>query len=389
MAAWKQILVALVVLVAAAAAWVAFFPGAPETLNRWGIDWAHASTPKSEAGKPGNAAADGKSRGDQNARQALVVTSPVTTATINDRLQAIGSSRAKATVTVTPYTSGRLVEFLVQSGAHVDKGQPIATLDSDTEIIAVERGKVAVQDAQSKLDRVRTLKASNATTAVAVTDAEVVLNTAKLQLREAELALERRSIAAPIAGTVGILPIEAGNYVTSTSAIATIDDRSSILVDFWVPERFAASVKVGAPLTASPIASPKDMLEGTVSAIDNRVDDKSRTLWVQALIANPGDALRAGMAFEITMKFPGEKYPAVSPLAIQWGTDGAYIWMIEDNKARRIPVRVIQRNTETVLIDAPVQSGDAIVTEGVQAVSEGGAVRFANQKPDTASGSGT
>ena len=61
----------------------------------------------------------------------------------------------------------------------------------------------------------------------------------RLALRDAELALERRSIVAPIAGIVGILPVEAGNYVTSQTAIATIDDRSSIIVDFWVPERFA------------------------------------------------------------------------------------------------------------------------------------------------------
>ena len=40
MAAWKQLLLALVVLVAAAAAWVKFFPGAPEILAGWGIEWA-------------------------------------------------------------------------------------------------------------------------------------------------------------------------------------------------------------------------------------------------------------------------------------------------------------------------------------------------------------
>ncbi len=217
----------------------------------------------------------------------------------------------------------------------------------------------------------------------------MALDNARLQLREAELALKRRSVVAPIGGTVGILPIEAGNYVTSQSAIATIDDRSAILVDFWVPERFAAAVKVGAPLTASPIANAKGVFQGTVSAIDNRVDEKSRTLWVQGLIENPADSLRAGMAFQVTMKFPGDTYPAVSPLAIQWGTDGAYIWTVEDGRTRRVAVRIIQRNTETVLIDAPVTSGDLVVTEGVQSVREDGEVLTANQgRPATgASGS--
>jgi len=387
MAAWKQILFALVVLVAAAAAWVRFFPGAPDVLERWGIEWAQASTPA--AGTDKAEAGNSQQGSTHRAGQTPVVTAPVSIATINDRLQTIGTGRAKATVTVNPYAAGRLTRFLVQSGAHVEKGQVIAKLDSDTESIAVDRARVGVQDAQSKLDRVKKLQASKAATLVAVSDAAVALENARLQLRDVELALERRSVAAPIGGTVGILPIEAGNYVTSQSAIATIDDRSSILVDFWVPERFAAAVKVGAALTASPIASPKDVFQGTVSAVDNRVDEKSRTLWVQGLIENPADSLRAGMAFEVTMKFPGDSYPAVSPLAIQWGTDGAYIWTVENGRTKRVAVRIIQRNTETVLIDAPVVSGDVVVTEGVQSVSEDGEVMIANRGRRAADASGS
>ncbi|TIW42498.1 MAG: efflux RND transporter periplasmic adaptor subunit, partial [Mesorhizobium sp.] len=287
-----------------------------------------------------------------------------------------------------PYSSGRLVEFLVESGAHVEKGQVIATLDSDTEVIAQDRAKVALQDAQAKLDRVKSLRASNAATAVAVADAEVVLANAKLALRDAGLALQRRSIVAPIAGVVGILPIAAGNYVTSQSAVATLDDRSSILVEFWVPERFAAAVKIGAQLSATPIANPNKAYTGTVSAIDNHIDEASRTLLVKAKIANPADSLRAGMSFQISMKFPGDSYPAVSPLAIQWGSDGAYIWAIVDGKAKRVAVRIIQRNTETVLIDAPIVSGDMVVTEGTQSVSEGSAVRIAGEEQRAADADG-
>jgi RND family efflux transporter MFP subunit len=383
MAAWKQIVFALVILVAAAAAWVRFFPGAPDVLARWGIDWVYAATPPTGAvDKAGQAGRGG------SGQQVRVVALPAASATINDRLQAIGTGRANASVTVNPYSTGRLIEFLVESGARVEKGQVIATLDSDTEEIAQDRAKVALQDAQAKLDRVKSLRASNAATAVAVADAEVVLANARLALRDAELALQRRSIVAPIAGVVGILPIAAGNYVTSQSAVATLDDRSSILVEFWVPERFAAAVKVGAQLSATPIANPNKAYTGTVSAIDNHIDEASRTLLVKAKIANPADSLRAGMSFQITMKFPGDSYPAVSPLAIQWGSDGAYVWAIVGGKAKRVAVRIIQRNTETVLIDAPIVSGDMVVTEGTQSVSEGGEVRIAGEEQRAADADG-
>jgi len=89
------------------------------------------------------------------------------------------------------------------------------------------------------------------------------------------------------------------------------------------------------------------------------------------------------------MKFPGQTYPAVSPLAILWGSDGAYVWQIEDGKAKRVPVRIIQRNTETVLIDAEIDSGDMVVTEGTQSVSEGGAVRLADAQQRAAGAEGS
>ncbi|WP_296745895.1 efflux RND transporter periplasmic adaptor subunit [Mesorhizobium sp.] len=377
MSSWKQIVVALVILVAASAAWARFYPGAPQVLARWGMDWAYGAVPPAQD----NAAGSSRTARNRAGQIVTIVASPAGTATINDRLQAIGTGRANATVTVNPYSSGRLVELPARSGSRVEKGDVIARLDSDTEVIARDRAKVGVGDAQAKLDRVKSLRASNAATPVAVADAEVALANARLALRDAELALERRSIVAPIAGTVGILPIAAGNYVTSQSAIATLDDRSSILVDFWVPERFAAVVKVGQQLSAAPLANTNRVYGGTVSAIDNHIDENSRTLLVKAIIANPADSLRAGMSFQIGMKFPGDTYPAVSPLAIQWGTDGAYVWAIENSKAKRVPVRIIQRNTETVLVDAAVESGDMVVTEGTQSVSEGGDVRIAGERP--------
>ena len=51
------------------------------------------------------------------------------------------------------------------------------------------------------------------------------------------------------------------------------------------------------------------------------------------------------------MKFPGDTYPSVNPLAVQWGTDGAFVWAIKDGKAKRTLVRIIQRNTDTVLVE--------------------------------------
>lgn len=376
MAAWKQIVFAVVLLAVAAGAWVRFFPGAPEILARWGIEWANAATPRADGDASGKAAPRAKA-GPQTA----VITAAVTGATINDRLQAIGTGRANATVAVTPYEAGRMTELTVTSGTLVKAGQVIARLDSQTEEIALERAKLAVSDAEGKFARTNTLRQSNAATSVQLADVQVVLNNARLAQRDAELRLERRSILAPISGVIGILPIEAGNYVTTQTTVATIDDRSTIIIDFWVPERFAGAVKVGAPLTAALVARPGQSFKGTVSATDNRLDEKSRTLRVQARIDNASDALRAGMSFQVAMGFPGDTYPSIDPLAVQWGTDGAFVWAIRDGKAKRTPVQIVQRNSEAVLVDADLTAGDLVVTEGIHVVREGASLLIASPAP--------
>ena len=375
MAAWKQLLLALVVLVAAAAAWAKFFPGAPEILASWGMDWARAAVDAKPTDEP-------EQPQRNNRPQTAVITAPVIEAVINDRLSAIGTGRANNSVTVKPYTSGRVTSIEVESGARIEAGTVIALIDSEVEEIALDRAKIALADAEAKLERVKSLRTANTATLVQVTDAELVVGNARLALRDAQLNLDRRSIRAPIEGIIGILPVEAGNYVTTDTVVATIDDRSRIKIDFYVPERFAANMVVGGRLKASPIARPEEVFDGTVSAVDNRVDDKSRTLLVQAEIPNDKDTLRAGMSFRISVEFPGDIYPSVDPLAIQWGTDGAFVWVIRDGKARRTPVRIVQRNTESVLVAAEgIAPGDTVVTEGVHAVRDGAEVLVAKSDP--------
>lgn len=306
-----------------------------------------------------------------------VVTAPVIVATINDRLSAIGTGRALRSVQVTPFTSGRLTEIVVRSGAELRAGDVIARMDAEAEQISLDRASIALEDARARLQRLESLRASNTVTTVQVNEAELAVRNAELALRDAELALERREIVSPIDGIVGIISVSEGNYVTSQTEIATIDDRSQILIDFWVPERFSSQIRIGTPLQATSVARGNEIFRGEVIALDNRIDAQSRTLRVQAGVENPGDTLRAGMSFQVEIRFPGDTYPAVDPLAIQWGTEGAFVWAVRDGMAERHPVRIIQRSTDKVLVSADLPEGMQIVTEGIHSVREGREVRIA------------
>lgn len=388
MRVWKQLLLGLGVISAGVLLWGRFVPGANGALEAAGLPSTivAAIAPADDGDGQGGGNGNGRN-GGFGGGPALVVTKPVAMAVVNDRLNAIGDGEAIRTVTVTPYASGNLTEVLVESGSRVEQGDVIARLDSDEQKIAADQARVARDSAEQKVTRLTNLRSSTST--ADLQDAETALKAAELVLRNAELTLSRRDITAPYGGMVGIISVNPGDYVTTSSAIARIDDRSEILVDYWVPERFATNVKVGSDVTATAVARPGETFTGTIQAIDNRIEQESRTLRVRARIANPDDLLRAGMSFQVSMRFAGDLYPSVDPLSVQWSADGSFIWRVSGDKVERVPVHIIQRNPDKVLVKAELAEGDTVVTEGVQTLRPGGAVRTVAERQTPAGTEGS
>ncbi|MEF2071766.1 efflux RND transporter periplasmic adaptor subunit [Consotaella aegiceratis] len=315
----------------------------------------------------------------------LVVVDQVTQATTRNRLRAIGSGEAQRSVSVYPDVSGFVREVLFSSGDEVEAGDILASLENDTEALALDRARIAVDAAEGKLTRYRRLEASRATTTVEVADVERELENAKLDLRAAEIALEKRSVRAPIAGRVGIADIDTGDLVSSQTLIATIDDRSKLKVVFYVPEGFVPGLAIGQEVQAVSVANPASVYHGEVSAIDSRLDQASRTMRVQATIDNPNDELRPGMSFALTLLFPGADYLSVDPLAIQWERAGPFIWKIAGDEPVKSPVRIIERNVDRVLISADeIALGDLVVIEGQQSIRPGAKVTVQHTAPGEA-----
>lgn len=367
MKSWKQIVLCLLIIIAAGGGWYIY-------KNK-------DSSTQTASGEASGQQKHGAQSGGSSGRAApLVVVEPAGEETINNRLTAIGSARALSTVSVTPYSSGYMNELFVKAGDAIKAGDPIAILDNETETIAVNKAQIALKDAESTRQRIARLRSTNTATVVQEVEADLALSNAKLALDDAQLALSRRTVRAPITGIVGILPVNAGNYVTAQTSIARIDDRSKVLIDIWVPERFAPQIKVGQPLTAESTAFPGVTDKGEINAVDNMLDEASRTLHVRAEINNEQDRLRAGMSFSVTVLFPGNSYPSVDPLAIQWGADGSYVWRVEEGVAKKVSARIVQRNSTNILIDGAVKEGDMIVTQGLQTVRDDAPVRLQDEQ---------
>ncbi|SDB55935.1 RND family efflux transporter, MFP subunit [Agrobacterium fabrum] len=378
MRVWKQVGVSLAVVGAGLCLWGFYSPDARNVLASIGIGKVPA--PAVEVAAAGPSAGQNAGGNRRNGNATLVVTAPAKKGIVNDRLNAIGNGQAIQSVVVMPQVSGTLSEIRTAAGARVVKGQVLARLDDQEQVIERDKAQVALRSAIEKSSSYKNLKSFSR---LDVMDAQIAEEAAKLALSTAELNLKRRDIVAPIEGVAGIVAANVGDNVTTQSTIVSIDDRSEILVNFWAPERFATAIKVGMPVEATSISRPGETFTGEIEAVDNRVDEASRTIRIRAKFGNEKDELRAGMSFGVTMRFAGETYASVDPLAVQWDAEGSYVWRVTDNKSNKVRVQIVQRNPDAVLVKAELAEGEPVVIEGLQRVREGGAVRVGNQtKPE-------
>jgi RND family efflux transporter MFP subunit len=380
MSLWKQAILALAVLGFAVVMAGLFVPGAQPLLARVGllaplerIGLIQGAADPAAGGGSGGA----RSGGGGGGGPATVVAQEPGLREMRDTVTAIGTARGVRSVTIAAEVAGQITALNLASGTQVTAGTVLATLDTQAAAIALDRARLMLDDAQATSDRVARLARSGTATDLQKQEAALALKTAELALRDAEFELSRHSLVAPISGWVGLLGVEVGDRVTPGQEITVIEDRTSLIVEFRVPERLASRLAIGDAVSASPLSGAGAAIAGQISALDNRVDEANRSLAVQASIPNADDALRAGMALKVSLDFPGESHPAVDPLAIQWGADGAYVWVARQGKAARAPVSILQRNSDAVLVQADFQPGDLVITEGVQSLRPGAEVTIA------------
>ncbi|MEE4277897.1 MAG: efflux RND transporter periplasmic adaptor subunit [Halieaceae bacterium] len=311
-------------------------------------------------------------------RSVPVVAEPVSIDARRTRIEAVGTARARRSVEVFAEAAGEVTEVNFQPGDRVSAGDVLIALDSRDETLALRLAELRVGEAQRQLKRYNTAN-SNAELTVpesTVDTAATALETAIVERDIARLALERRAVTAAFDGFVGISDIDVGDRIDTTTLITTLDDRSALLVTFDVPEAHVNSVQLDDAVTLEAWDAGHSRTEGRVVDIGSRIDPVSRAFATRAEVRNDDDRLRPGMSFRVQLDLEDGRFPAVPELAVQWGADGAYVWAAREGRARRVPVRLIQRDSGRVLVEGELMSGDQVIAEGVQAVRENAALRI-------------
>jgi RND family efflux transporter MFP subunit len=186
-----------------------------------------------------------------------------------------------AEVSVSAERAGRLVRVLVTESQAVKAGQLLAEIEADELRASLDEARARVREAEAELrlaelnERRRRELVREEVVAVhdldqATRDREIGaarLETARAEVARLEAQLRKSRILAPIAGTVTLRSVDAGEMVEAGTPVVTLADLSRLRVEGEADEADAARLREGAPVLISAQGRAGQQWQGVVEEV--------------------------------------------------------------------------------------------------------------------------
>ncbi len=211
------------------------------------------------------------------------------------QLVTVGSLTAAQGVELTTEARGTVSEVLFESGQQVSQGQPLVQLNNQVEQAVLATAEASLGLAKLEFKRAQDLVKRQALAKSEFDRLAAELHKTQAQVDQLKALLARKRIVAPFAGTMGIRRVDVGSYLSTDDSFATLQDLSSLYLDFFLPEQNLAQLSIGQRVLLNSPAYPEETFSAELVAISPKVESATRNVQLRAKLANPQGKLLPGM----------------------------------------------------------------------------------------------
>ena len=290
-----------------------------------------------------------------------------------ETLPTVGSISAVQGVRLTAEIPGTVSKIAFESGAVVNKGDLLVSLDTSTEEAQLRSLEAQLEWAQTNLARYVSLRTENTVSQSELDQAETDLKQKQANADAVRATIAKKVIRAPFAGSLGIRQVNEGQYLEAGKLIVSLQALSPVYGDFSLPQQELARLKPGLRVMVTTDTYPDKQFSGTLTALNPDLDALTRSIRLQATFTNAEQLLRPGMFARMEVVFPEEQsvlaIPATSVLSAPYG-DSVFVIEPSTNSAgglvvRQQIVRVGRLRGELISVTTGLKPGERVVTSGI------------------------
>ena len=303
----------------------------------------------------------------------------------------VATTKSLRSSTIQPEVEGFLTRIAVRSGERVTQGALLFEIDSAPEQAALgslqsmrPMRESDVEFAQQQVARNKTLLSAGAISQREVEQFEAQLRAAEAQLkaldeqiRQQRSQLNYYRVTSPISGTVGDIPVNAGDRVTRTTVLTTVDENDVLEVYLNVPVQQAPQLRLGLPVR---IFDDQGKLLATnrITFVSPNVDTSTQSVLAKAQLVEGRGQFRSDQfvrARVVWSTAPGLTIPvtAVTRINAQF-----FAFVAEKNDqgivAKLKPVQLGEIIGNEYVLQSGLQVGEQLIVSGLQKIRDGSPV---------------
>jgi RND family efflux transporter MFP subunit len=321
-----------------------------------------------------------------------------TPSTLSSEIALPGNTQAFTDAPIYSRTSGYLKSWYFDIGAHVKKGQLMATIETPEVDQQLQVAQADLKSAEANLDLanttstryqnlLKTNSVSKQETDVAMSDAsakKAAVDASMANVRRLEQLQSFEKVYAPFDGIVTARNTDIGRLIsagqnTTPQELFHLAAIGKIRVYVSVPEAYSAAIKDGGKATLTLDEYPGRSFEGTIARNSNAIDQASRTLNVEVDVDNPKSELLPGAYVFVHFKVPEHAASLMIPSnTLLFRSEGLRVGVVRDGRVQLMPVKIGRDAGATVEIASGLTSKDAVILDPSDSLASGQEVQIAN-----------
>lgn len=320
---------------------------------------------------------------EKKSDEALVETIAVKDTVFNHYVEIQGNVDTKQNVLVQPEMPGALVVLNVKAGQVVSTGQVLGRVDDGGMSQQLAQIQTQYELAKTTFERQKRLWDQKIGSEIQYLQAQTQMVSLSKSINQMKAQIAKTVIRAPFSGVIDEVFVERGQVVSaSPQGLMRIVNLGQMYVRTDVPEMYVGKVKVGTSVEAN-ITSIGKTYMGKVRQVAKTINPANRSFGIEVSVPNPENLLRPNQVAKLKIVDYSNKSATVVPTSvIQQDANGTkYVYVVTNASknagvAKKTIVKVGQNANNNTEILSGLKTGDVVVSEGANTVSEGMKLTF-------------